>query len=242
MLEKIKDFQIAILGLFLAIGIIASSVVVTNNISKNAITVTGSAYKIVTSDSASWQFSIQTRSANKAEAYKQIQKQLPEVKAYLKEKGIEDKNIEVLLPSSYEIYKSNANGYSTSEIIAYNYTQPMRISSNDVEKIREISTDSQALLEKGINISSYNDPEYQYSDLANLKIQLLEEATKDAKARANSMLKANRNHVGKIKQVRMGVFQITSPDSNSVSDEGINDSSTIEKKVTAVANVTFSIK
>ena len=78
--------------------------------------------------------------------------------------------------------------------------------------------------------------------MANLKIQLLEEATKDAKARANSMLKANRNKVGKIKNVKMGVFQITAPDSNDVADGGINDSSTVEKKVTAVANVTFSIK
>ena len=242
MLDKIKEFQIALLGLFLAIGIIFGAVVATGNLSKNDITVTGSAYKIVTSDSASWRFSLQTKATNKTEAYKIIQKQIPVVKAYLKEKGIDEKNIEILLPNGYEIYRNNANGYSTNEVIAYSYTQPMRISSNDVEKIREISTDSQTLLEKGINIGSYDEPEYQYSDLANLKIQLLEEATKDAKARANSMLKANRNHVGKIRQVRMGVFQITAPDSNSVSDDGINDSSTIDKKVTAVANVTFSIK
>ena len=242
MMEKLKEFQLSILGLFLAIGIIGGAIIVTNNISKNAITVTGSAFKIVTSDSASWKFSIQARGLNKADAYKKVQKQLPEVKSYLKAKGIEEKNIEILLPSGYDIYKSNANGYSTNELIGYSYTQPLRISSKDVEKIKEISTDSQNLLEKGINIESYNDPEFQYSDLANLKIQLLEEATKDAKARANSMLKANRNHVGQIKQVRMGVFQITAPDSTDVSDGGINDSSTIEKKVTAVANVTFSIK
>lgn len=242
MLDKIKEFQIALLGLFLALGIIFGATIVTGNLSKNDITVTGSAFKIVTSDSASWRFSLQTKAVNKTEAYKIIQKQIPVVKAYLREKGIDEKNIEILLPSGYEIYRNNANGYSTNEVIAYNYTQPMRISSNNVEIIREISTDSQTLLEKGINIGSYDDPEYQYSDLAKLKIQLLEEATKDAKARANSMLKANRNHVGKIKQVRMGVFQITSPDSTSVSDDGINDSSTIEKKVTAVANVTFSIK
>ena len=242
MLEKLKEFQLTFLGLFLALGIGFAAVVVTNNISKNAITVTGSAYKIVTSDKASWNFSIQSKGVTKADAYKQIQKQIPQVKAYLKEKGIEEKNIDILLPSSYEVYRLNVNGYSTGEVIAYSYTQPIKISSNNVEKIKEISTDSQNLLEKGINIGSYADPEYQYSDLANLKIQLLEEATKDAKARANSMLKANNNHVGQIKQVRMGVFQITSPDSNDVSDGGINDSSTIEKKVTAVANVTFSIK
>ena len=242
MLEKIKDFQLSILGLCIAVGIIISAVVVTNNISKNAITVTGSAYKIVNSDSASWTFELTNQAANKMEAYKNIQKQMPIVKDYLKGKGIAEKDIELLLPNGYEIYRTYPNGYSSQEIIAYKYNQPVKIKSNDVERIKEISTDSQNLLEKGLNISSYNDPEYQYSDLAGLKIQLLEEATKDAKARANSMLKANRNRVGQIKQVRMGVFQITAPDSNSVSDEGINDSSTIEKKVTAVANVTFSIK
>ncbi|MBQ7450455.1 SIMPL domain-containing protein [bacterium] len=242
MLEKIKEFQLSILGICLALGIIISSVVVTNNISKNAITVTGSAFKVVSSDSASWRFNITNRAANKTDAYKMTQKQIPIVKEYLKSKGIEEKDIELLLPEGYEIYKTYPNGYSSDETIGFKYTQPMRIKSNNVEKIKEISTESQTLLEKGINISSYSDPEYQYSNLAELKIQLLEEATKDAKARANSMLKANRNKVGQIKQVRMGVFQITAPDSNSVSDEGINDSSTIEKKVTAVANVTFSIK
>ena len=242
MLEKIKDFQLTIFGLILAIGFIFGACIVTKNMSNNNITVTGSANKIVTSDSATWKFNIQAKAPTKAEAYKTVQKQLPEVKAYLKKKGIDEKNIELQLPSGYEIYKNNSNGYSTNEVIAYSYTQPIKISSDKVEIIREISTESQTLLEKGINIDSYSDPEFQYSDLANLKIQLLEEATKDAKARANSMLKANRNKVGKIKNVRMGVFQITAPDSNDVADGGINDSSTVEKKVTAVANVTFSIK
>jgi hypothetical protein len=48
--------------------------------------------------------------------------------------------------------------------------------------------------------------------------------------------------VGKIQSVKMGVFQITDVDSTSVSDMGINDTSTIDKKVTAVVNVVFKIK
>ena len=43
-------------------------------------------------------------------------------------------------------------------------------------------------------------------------------------------------------QEKMGVFQITPVDSTDVSDMGINDTSTIEKKITAVANVVFQIK
>ena len=85
-------------------------------------------------------------------------------------------------------------------------------------------------------------PEYFYSKLSEKKPALLEEATKDAKLRAKGMLKATNNRVGKIRSVRMGVFQITPADSNEVSNWGINDSSTIEKKITAVANVVFMIK
>ena len=73
-------------------------------------------------------------------------------------------------------------------------------------------------------------------------MKLLGEATTDAKDRASAMLKATHNRVGKIQSVKMGVFQITDVDSTSVSDMGINDTSTIDKKVTAVANVVFKIK
>ena len=75
-----------------------------------------------------------------------------------------------------------------------------------------------------------------------MKVQMLEEATKDAKQRADAMLKATHNRTGKIQSVRMGVFQITPVDSTNVSDMGISDTSTIEKKITSVANVTFQIK
>ena len=64
----------------------------------------------------------------------------------------------------------------------------------------------------------------------------------DAKERASAMLKATNNRVGKIKSVKMGVFQITPVDSNNVSDMGINDTTSIDKKITSVVNVVFEIK
>ena len=94
---------------------------------------------------------------------------------------------------------------------------------------------------QGIDINVYN-VSYNYSKLPELKISLLEKASTDAKARAASMLKATHNQVGNIQSVRMGVYQITPVDSTDVSNMGINDSSTIDKKVTAVANITFKIK
>ena len=97
------------------------------------------------------------------------------------------------------------------------------------------------MLAKGIDID-VRSPEYFYSKLGDLKITLLQDATTDAKDRATAMLKATHNKPGKIQSVRMGVFQITPVDSTNVSDMGINDTTTIDKKVTAVANVVFRIK
>jgi uncharacterized protein len=42
--------------------------------------------------------------------------------------------------------------------------------------------------------------------------------------------------------VNVGVFQVTSPNSTQVSDYGEYDTSTLEKDVTAVVNVTFSLR
>lgn len=243
MYEKIKDFQLAILGVCIALGAIFAALVATNNLSNNNIQVTGSAYEIVKSDSANWTLTITAKEPTRLQAYKTVQKQIPEVKKYLISKGIQENQIELLLSNSYETYKTNQNtGYGTNIVDKYVYQQPIKISTTDVEKVKELSTEYQVLFEKGINVASSGDPQYHYSKLADLKVSLLEKATKDAKNRAKSMLKSNHNRVGKIRSAKMGVFQITPVDSNDVSDSGYNDLSSIEKKVTAVANVSFAIK
>jgi hypothetical protein len=70
---------------------------------------------------------------------------------------------------------------------------------------------------------------------------MLSEATENAKKRAESMAKASGNKIGSIRSARMGVFQITPVNSYDVSDWGMNDTSSLEKKVNAVVNVEFAI-
>lgn len=242
MYQIFKDFQLVIFGLVLAFGLVVCSKTASDNLAKEGITVTGSAYQMVQSDFASWQFNIVAKNANKSVAYSDVKSKIPAVKEYLIKNGVKEDEIEFLPPTSYPTYTTNPKtGYATQEVAFYNFSQPVKIKSSDVNKIKDLSTNIQDLLTKGINISSSN-PEYQYTGLADLKVKLLEEATKDAKARAQAMLKATNNDVGKIRSVKMGVFQITRSDSNDVSDWGINDTTTIDKKVNAVANVVFSIK
>ena len=241
MFQQLEKFQLAILGLLLAVALVWGAKSITSSVPKDGISVTGSAYEIVKSDSARLEFQITTKQPTKAAAYTLVQKQIPDVVAFLNSRGIEAKDIDVQAYTGYYSYKTNLNGMSTGVVDAYNLSQPVVIKSNDVEKIKTISTEIQGLLDKGIDINVYR-PEYFYSNLADLKVKLLQEATKDAKQRAAAMLKATNNRVGRIQSVRMGVFQITPVDSTNVSDMGISDTSTIDKKVTSVANVVFQIK
>ena len=242
MLERIEKLQVAILGLLLAFGLIAAVKSGVSPFARNSVTVTGSAYEIVQSDSGNLEISLSVRRPTKAIAYSTAKKQLPEILKYLESKGFDTKkDVDVKSMNGYESYKYTPNGVNTNEIAYYQLSQPIVIKSNDVNKIKDISLDITSLMDKGIDIDVRN-ANYSYSKLSDLKVDLLNRATKDAKQRASAMLKSTNNRVGKIESVRMGVFQINPVDSTDVSDMGINDTSTIEKKITAVSNVTFKVK
>lgn len=242
MLERIEKLQVAILGLLLAFGLIAAVKSGVSPFAKNSVTVTGSAYEIVQSDSGNLEVSLSVRRPTKAIAYSTAKKQLPEILKYLESKGFDvKKDVDVKSINGYESYRYTPNGVNTNEIAYYQLSQPITIKSDDVNKIKEVSLDITSLMDKGIDVDVRN-ANYSYSKLSDLKVDLLNRATKDAKQRASAMLKSTNNRVGKIESVRMGVFQITPVDSTEVSDMGINDTSTIEKKITAVSNVTFKVK
>mgnify|MGYP002862015434 CR=1 FL=1 len=240
MLERIEKLQIISLGILVGLAIVVSTKMISSTITKNEISVTGSAYEIVKSDKGTLNFDIEVIRPTRQEAYTTAQTQLKIVEKYLKDKKIEKVNIKTT--NGYNSYKNDPKtGYSTNIVEAYHLYQPLSITAEDVNLISEISNDIAGLINQGIVIN-VETPSYDYSKLPELKVKLLELASKDAKNRAESMLKPTRNHVGKIQAVRMGVYQITPVDSTNVSDMGINDTSTIDKKVTAVANVTFKIK
>lgn len=239
MLERIEKLQVLTVGLIVVLGILIGTKTLITAFSGNTISVTGSAFEIIKSDKGSVSFNINVKRVNKNEAYNTLQTQIKTVEKYLTDKNIT--NIERKTINGYYNYKRDDKGVYTNIPESYNLSQPMTISSNNVELIKEISNNITGLISQGIDINVYN-VSYDYSKLPELKVTLLEKASLDAKARAESMLKATHNSVGKIQSVRMGVYQITPVDSTEVSNMGINDSSTIDKKVTAVANVSFKIK
>ena len=139
MLERIEKLQVAILGLLLAFGLIAAVKSGVSPFARNSVTVTGSAYEIVQSDSGNLEISLSVRRPTKAIAYSTAKKQLPEILKYLESKGFDTKkDVDVKSMNGYESYKYTPNGVNTNEIAYYQLSQPIVIKSNDVNKIKDI--------------------------------------------------------------------------------------------------------
>ncbi|MDD5428480.1 MAG: SIMPL domain-containing protein [Candidatus Omnitrophica bacterium] len=243
----LKNSQIIILGICIAAAVIASSVILSGGFLKvmkftrEQINVTGSATKEIRSDYIVWRGEFKRREANLKAAYKLLKEDLDEVKAYLVSKGVTEPETDISQVITETVYKKNKEGNDTNDIQGYCLTQAVEIRSNDVDKIDTVSRESTELIDRGIQFTSFA-PEYFYTKLDDLKIEMLAKATENAKARAANMAKATGNRIGFMRSARMGVFQITPATSTDVSDYGVNDTTSLDKKVMAVVTVSFAIE
>ncbi len=233
-------------SIIIAISFIICSIIFTstwkaNYASNQTINVTGSAKKDITSDFGVLKGSISARYSTAEGAYRELMKQKPILISYLKANGFPENTIEFFTINSYPVYEIGAGGYQTGRIIAYNYNQRIEIKSSDVNKIKSISLDIPSLIEKGVNFN-VEMPEYHYTKLADLKIEIQADASRDAMIRAQKIADATGRQLGPMRSARMGVLQITPRLSNMVSDYGINDLSSIDKEITAVVNASFEIE
>lgn len=239
--KKIEGYQLLIIGVFFSLALIISTSIIANTLSRSGIEVTGSSVALVESDNATWDLDISTAASSKKISYEKLVKDRAIVMNYLKSKGFSDKEIELQNTNSFPVFNiSPDTGEALNTVNHFESSQTIRINSNNIALVKDSALDSENLLNQGIDIRS-NPPQYFYTKLADLKIKLLKEASDDARKRAKGMLKGSGNRLGSIKSIRTGVFQITTPNSTEVTDYGIYDTSTIQKKVTAVTLVTFRI-
>jgi uncharacterized protein len=232
-------------ALVLALGIVAAAAIFGWSYSKSkkgdeAITVTGSAKKRIKSDLIVWSASITAQSTQISDAYKQLADNVPKVKNYLIEKGIPEAQITISSISSVQERERDSEGNQSSKVTGYSLKQEVQVKSSEVEKVSQIAREATELINQGIFIES-SAPQFIYTKLGDLKIEMLAEAAKDAKARAEQIANSTGNSIGTVRSARMGVMQITAADSNEVSDYGVNDTSSMEKDITAVVNVSFAI-
>ena len=227
-------------------GSIVLSVIIFSMVwksTKNAdqtITVTGSAKKSIVSDLGIQRATLQASCSDRKTAYQIVQQQMPTVLKYLADKGFTKDQIEIFSINGYPIFEIAPNGAQTQKVLGYVYNQRFEIKSNDVKKIKELSLSLSTLVEKGLDIN-VDAPEYLYTKIDDLKIEVQAAASKNAMERAAKIAEATGRSLGPLRNARMGVIQITPVNSNLVSDYGMNDATSIEKEITAVVSASFKI-
>jgi hypothetical protein len=233
-------------GLMLAIGLVISSLTfgwfyAKNKRSDEAITVTGSAKKRISSDLVIWSAGVTAQAGSLSEAYKQVAESTPKIKQYLLSKGIPEGQMTVSSISTTTQKGRDADGNETSEITGYSLSQQIEVRSGDVQRIAQIAREATELINQGILVES-KPPQYYYTQIGDLKVEMLGEAARDAKERAERIAASTGSSIGTVRSAKMGVLQITAADSTDVSDYGVYDTSTIEKDMTAVVNISFAVE
>lgn len=210
--------------------------------STETISVTGLAEKDFTSDLIVWSGSFNRYGFDLKTAYASLKQDESAIKSYLNSKGISDSNIVFSAITTTKNFqrKYDKDGVEISnEFTGYTLTGNVRVESKEINRVEKLSREITELLEKGIELNS-NPPEYYYTRLNELKIDLLAKASEDAKTRAETIAKNSGGSLGGIKKATMGVFQITGKNANEdYSYGGAFNTSSKEKTASITLKVDY---
>lgn len=221
-----------------ATALIGASALKNRNISTNTISVTGLGSKDFVSDLIVWSGSFQQKSMELKDAYAQLDKDRESIKNYMTSKGLKAENI---IFSAVEIQKefdevNDVQGRKIKSVFTgYRLSQSVQIESAEVDKVENISREVSELINSGIEFYS-NSPQYYYTKLAELKIEMIAQATKDANERAKRIAENAGAKVGRLKNADMGVFQIVAQNSSEEYSWG-GSFNTSSKRKTATITV-----
>lgn len=241
-IERRKAIALFASVLILAVALFGGLMQIGGGISArtdSGIVVTGSARTEAIADNVVWTLSVSLSRPKVADAVTQVGNDVAAVTKYLTDGGIPDEALTLGSVSTYG-QEEYVNGNSTGRILNYRATRDVTVRTKDVELVSKLSQGIGSILQSGVNVNNYG-PQYYISTLAELRPQLLEEAMRDAKVRADAITKAVGSSVGVVTGVKSGVFQVTTPDSTMTADGGAYDTSTIKKTVTSTVSVTFMV-
>lgn len=233
------------LGLALALGIFLSaetlaSAFLEGRRESQAFRVKGFAERQITSDFATWEGGVTTRAPTLAAASRLLSEQRDEVGAYLTKLGLAPAQIEFLPLTTQVVHRINENGRSTNEVVGYLLSQTVAVASTDIELVTTAAKGAADLVEKGIEMHA-GRPQYLFTKLDTLKVEMLGEATADARRRAEVLATHSGGTIGPLVSAQQGVFQITPAFSTEVSDYGRNDTTSRDKSIKAVVTVRYAV-
>ena len=241
-----------IASILIAIAILGSAAAIAYGLANfrsgtsHTIAATGSASKDFESNLIVWNGSYSAYAYTSKSAYEDIKRDQAIVEKYLKNNGIADDEISFSAVSisqrTRDTYDDQGN-YTGSVFDGYSLYQSVTVTSEKLDQVELVSTDVTSLLDSGVEFESQS-PEYYYTDLDEIKFELIDEASKNSKQRIDIIAGNAGASIGKLTNSSLGVFQITAANSGTgdYSYDGYFDTSSRIKTATITVRLEYSLK
>lgn len=200
------------------------------NSSNRTVTVKGLAEREVKADKVTWTLKYKELGNDPSDMYSILEQKNNRVVTFLKSAGLSDEEISINPPI---IADRQADNYG-NEIMNYRYkaTSVITVTSTNVDKVRQLMRRKTELMKQGIAIvtEEYGDNgvTYEFTHLNDIKPEMVEEATKNARATAEKFAEDSECRLGKIRTASQGQFSIEDRDSNTPYIKRVRVVSTIE--------------
>ena len=184
---------------------------------ERSVTVKGLSEREVPADKVIWPLVYKELGNDPSELYQRFEKKNSMVVAFLKKYGLSEKEITINPPQIKDRFADSWSQTGISD--RYVASSVIIVSSVQVELVREIMMQQTELMKAGIALVSEeygnNMVRYEFTGLNDVKPEMIEESTKNARMAAEKFAKDSDSELGKIKRAYQGQFSIENRDANT---------------------------
>jgi uncharacterized protein len=205
--------------------------------------VTGMAAQEFDSDLIVWRGSFERTDMDLHAADVLLRRDTELVKEFIKKQGMKVEDFVFSAVSIEKIYDDvvDPKGYRKRIFLGHRLRKEMKIESKNIATVEQFSRVVTDLLESRIEFTS-GAPEYYYTQLGKLKLEMVAAATKDGRSRAEKIIENAAGKLGGLRYSSVGVFQITAPNTNTnPSWSGQFDTSSFKKVAAVTIKLQFGL-
>lgn len=193
------------------------------------VTVKGLAEREVPADKVTWSISTKVTGNDLPMLYESINLQTTKIKQFLKQNGLEEKEITVNPPSISDLEAREWG--DNNKNFRYIVSTTITVATKKVEEVKMAIFRQAELLKQGVAIETSN-ADYEYASFQQMKPEMMAEAIKNAQKTAEQFAEASNAHLGEIQTAGQGQFEIDDRDQNTP----------YIKKLRVVTTITYSLK
>lgn len=216
MINEMKKDRLVVSALILAIGIAVAGWFVYSGIEKmaskdRAVVVKGLSTRDVQADYVVWPLEFAVRGNDISSLYSDLGRIEQTARAFFQEKGFQESE---MARGNISIDDNWSGYYERRPEFHYTLRTSLIISTPDVERVIANLGCQSELLKKGVILQSYDwNTDFQYNGLTNLKPEMVQEATQNARQVAQKFAEDAQCRLGSIQQANQGQFSVET-DSN----------------------------